>query len=372
MSFTFAYLTPTKIYTTNKFYPNTLTKLKTYNNYVLIKESTQPELFFDNKVFNTYVISEEENVYILYHINNELVFADKSVKLNYDTIYVVEIVEQTSTYKKVTIYKPMIYKGIVKKGIFTIKESFSSQSDNFVDSQLKIEENKTQPDRKKVKKDENNFDKEDSFEDKCFGLVKKGRMIYRNVHEENDLIYTICINSNTFLEYLFNLNYLVTGKILSVDPIKVNHHNLTITVLENLPPTFLDKSNKLFFNNPKEKYVDRMVKVRIIKERLGMLLGTFDLGVTVGEVRIAYVTRITDKIVFLEISGMKGRMLRNELSHVNPNQNVRGIITKVENGFFELSVKKLKAKEVFDELEKPYFELPFGKEESFCDERSLL
>ncbi|KCZ81038.1 hypothetical protein H312_01524 [Anncaliia algerae PRA339] len=345
--FSFASYTVRKIHTLNGSFPNPLSDFTSNNGHILVKHTRNNiEIFFDHKIFNTYVISEEENVYILYSHKNELIFTDKNIKLNRNTLYIVEITEETSLYKKVSIYKPMIYKGTVKKSIFIPKESFLSTSDKFTGTESDIVNS-----YKKIKTD--------SFDDKCFGLIYKGKIQFRNVHEENDTLYAFMIKDDTFLEYPFNLNYIITGEIVAMEPIKIKYHNLTVTVLDQLPKNFVDTRNKLFYSNPKDKYLNRLVKVRVMRERLGLLLGTFDLGVTVGEIRTAVVQKITDKTIFLIIDTMRGRMARSEQKNVFLKSKVRGIITKVENGFFELSIKDLRTKEFINELNNPFFSMPF-------------
>lgn len=283
------------------------------------------EIFFDHAVFNSYVASEEENVYVMHSKKLTFMTKDEGV-LERDQIYIFETVEETFAYRKVRLYKKKVHQGRYRKGKFLCEVPEAAS-----------EETHGETANRQVR-------------------VLTGTLIVQRNHKENDMITAVQISDNLFAETGGSLKE-VRGRIIATSPhIIVQDGAVSVIVPE--------KSSTV--------QKGELVTVRIVDEAFGKYVGTFRLfNIKVGMVADAFVRNVTDKAVFVEVNGISGRMKLNECHKVS-TKYVRGVVYKVDEDMqrFEFSVKRYLRMARENELEDAVISLPFV--DSDAEESSAL
>ncbi len=281
---------------------------------VIARVTTGAEIFFDHDIFNSYVVSEEENVYVLHHGKMTFMLKEDGVLVR-NKIYIFEVVEEASLYKKVRLYKIKTLLGRHKRGMFVYEET--------VEGEGELQKH-----------------------------LRRGMLIVQKNHKENEPVVAEQVASGVYVE-VNNALKEITGRITSLNPYVVEDRKVKVFVYERA--TF---------------EMGETVTVRITGEVFGRYLGSFKLfNIRVGMVADALVKKVTDKAIFVEIDGVQGRLRVNECYKVN-TKYVRGVVYKVDEAQqrFEFSVKRYLTMARENELETPVIDLPFmdsdGSEDS--------
>ncbi|MCZ6914636.1 MAG: hypothetical protein O7C59_09370 [Rickettsia endosymbiont of Ixodes persulcatus] len=318
----------THLHTYNKRYSVKLPF--SYSGDVLARITTDAEIFFENRIFNSYMVAEEENVYVLHQ--SKLTFMVKEEKLLKNKIYIFEVIEETATYKKVCLYKKKVYQGHYKNGKFVYKES-SNESQR----EIKGMHAKTL----------SNTDQHKTY-------LCKGTLIIQKNHSEDDLITAEKISDNLFVEINNQLKE-IKGVVVSTDPYVIQDRDVKVFVHEK---SILKKGD--------------IAVVSVIREMFGKYVGTFNaFNIKVGMVADALVKNITDRAIFVEINGVVGRLKLDECYKVN-TKYVRGIVYRVDesNRRFEFSTKRYLNTVRENELNNAIVNLPFvDSDDDLCEAR---
>lgn len=273
------------------------------------------DIFFDHTVFNSYVVSEEENVYVLHGKKLTFMEKDKEV-LEKDKIYIFETVEDTFAYKKVRLYRKKVYQGRYRKGKFLYE----------VPNMLCAETTEGADDRQKH--------------------VLTGTLIVQRNHKENDIVTAEQVSDNVFTETGCPLRE-IQGRIIAINPhIIVQDGAVSVIVPEK--STTVQKGE--------------LVTVRVLDETFGRYMGTLRrFDIKVGMVANALVRNVTDRNAFVEVNGISGRMKLSECSNIN-TKYVRGVVYQIDEDKqrFEFSVKRYLKMVRENELENALISLPFA------------
>lgn len=272
------------------------------------------EIFFDHAVFNSYVVSEEENVYVLH--GRKLTFMPKDEEvLEKDKMYIFETAEETFAYKKVRLYRKKVCQGRYRRGKFLYEVPETPRGESA--------EGAAGPRR-----------------------VLTATLIVQRNHKENDLVTAEQVSDNVFVETGSPLRE-IQGRIIATSPhIIVQDGAVSAIVPEKT--TTVQKGE--------------LVTVRILEETFGRYVGTLRrFDIKVGMVADALVRSVTDRAVFVEVNGIAGRMKLSECTSVN-TKYVRGVVYKVDEDKqqFEFSVKRYLKMARENELENALISLPFA------------
>ena len=313
-----------------------------YTGDVFARITNRAELFFEHRIFNSYVVAEEENVYILH--GKKLTFIVKGgERLAKDRIYIFETVEDCPQYRKVELYRRKTYRGRYRDGKFVSNESSDTRSAGPLSSG-----GMNAPAVGCMTKD---------LFSGCPEAVMtaRGVLIPQRNHQENDHVFAEWISAGIFVEKDNGLKEM-TGTIVSTNPCVVRDGDIKVYIYEKPMGCVGDK-----------------VTVRITEEIFGRYAGSFRLfNIKVGMVADALVQKVTDKAVFVEIDGIVGRLKLDECYKVK-TKYVRGVVYRVdeERQRFEFSVRRYHSMVKERELEEAVIKLPFSESENGLEDAPL-
>ncbi|KAK1348028.1 hypothetical protein LUQ84_002722 [Hamiltosporidium tvaerminnensis] len=305
------------------------------------------KIFYKNKIFNSYVLSEEENVYLLYSVDNKTTMVDKKVILESNTIYTFNITNENEFTRRVELYENNeMFPGIVLKG--------------------------------------------QVFNDTVMTKYGNGKCIFLDNHPNQKIIsvllYKISGKTYNFIEKVESKDKkhkrIKKAHFLDGSEFKV------VAECKNFYLVEKERIRGILLKDMIKNYLNDFVKIKVKDQEWGYVFTRYEIGTSKskntelyeGMVGKGVIAKICNFGAIVSVNGFKGRLVVSEISSnyiknwkshleniISEKNELTGIIYNVdfEKNRFDFSLKKYELQEKENELNSGIkLQVPFNDKQN--------